>query len=57
MSSQARLEDAGFKQLEEREAWAREKMVTQGGKYFYNRNRWRALLLAACLTLPAPDPP
>lgn len=37
--AQARLEDAGFKQLEERDAWAREKMVTQGGKYFYNRNR------------------
>ena len=57
VSSQARLEDAGFKQLEEREAWAREKMVTQGGKYFYNRNRCRPLLPAACLTLPAPDPP
>lgn len=37
--AQARLEDAGFQKLEERDAWAREKMVTQGGKYFYNRNR------------------
>ena len=37
---QGRLDDAGFTKLEEREAWAREGKVVQGGKYYYNRNRW-----------------
>ena len=26
--------------MEEREAWSREGKVVQGGKYYYNRNRW-----------------
>jgi len=37
--SEKLLENAGFTKLEERDAWAKEKMVTQGGKYFYHRNR------------------
>merc|ERR1719153_1001789 len=37
--AETRLLDAGFTRLEEKEAWAKEKMVSQGGKYFYHRNR------------------
>lgn len=37
--AETRLLNAGFTQLDERNAWAKEKMVTQGGKYFYHRNR------------------
>ena len=37
---QGRLDDAGFTKLEEREAWSKEGKVVQGGKYYYNRNRW-----------------
>ena len=34
------MDDAGFTKLDEREAWSREVKVVQGGKYYYNRNRW-----------------
>ena len=37
------MDDAGFTKLEEREAWSREGKVVQGGKYYYNRNRWDLL--------------
>jgi len=37
--AEKRLTSAGFNHLEERDAWARDKMLTQGGKYFYHRNR------------------
>ena len=43
---QGRLDDAGFTKLEEREAWSREGKVVQGGKYYYNRNRWKIYLLS-----------
>jgi len=41
--AEGRLDDAGFTKLEEREAWSREGKVVQGGKYYYNRNRWDLL--------------
>merc|ERR1719228_3081703 len=37
--AETRLLAAGFTRLDEREAWARDRLVTQGGKYFYHRNR------------------
>ena len=43
---QGRLNDAGFSKLEEREAWSKEGRVVQGGKYYYNRNRWNILPLS-----------
>jgi len=37
--TESRLELAGFTKLEESQGWAKDGLITQGGKYFYNRNR------------------